>query len=103
MATEFDPGTRLGRDHAALVDGFSRVKFPSRFVRRTRLLALRKTLVLLASALAGMFTTALAMYALTAQANGGDAIPATWLIVISICIPLGALAGFVLLVAQEHE
>jgi hypothetical protein len=103
MSTEFDPGTRLGRDHAALVDGFSRAKFPSRLARRTRLLAMRKTLVLLASALAGMLATALAMYALAAQASGDDAIPATWLVVISICVPLGALAGFVLLLAQERE
>lgn len=102
MTTETDLAARLERDHAQLAAGFSVAKLPANVARRTRRLARRKTLALLASAAAGMLATAIATHVIAGRMTGGT-VSAFWLIVISLCVALGALAGFVLLFAQEPE
>jgi len=103
MSSQTELTERLERDHARLAAGFARAKLSSRLARRTRRFAARKTLALLAGAFAGVLATAIATYSLASQAHAEGAIPAVWLITIAICASFGALAGFVLLLAQEGE
>ena len=97
-----DLRARLARDHAQLVAGFTARKLPARVARRTRRRASRKTIALLASAMAGMLASVVAARALV-EGTTGDALPMSWTIVIALCVALGSLTVFVLLFAQDPE
>jgi hypothetical protein len=100
MPTDDDLIARLGRDHAELVAGFAAATLPAHVARRTRWCAFRKTIVLLASASAGMFVTVIATHSLAVQA-AASALSTPWASVIALCIALGALTVFALLFARE--
>ena len=99
MSTDTD---LLARDHAKLIAGYSASKPPARVARRTRRRALRKTIALLASAMAGMLATVITTRTLVELATG-NALSTLWTLVIALCVALGSLTVFALLFVRDLE